>query len=90
MHSWSTFGVRTNHEQTRTHKIHHSLDLGKAITFPLIVYSVPLHEAHIQMAFCLGIPKWVSEIFKVGIPTTLGPHNFMCRPLIEMRFEAKL
>ncbi len=60
MHSWSTFGPRMSHGQTRTHKTHHGLDLGEATTFPLIVYIVPLHEAHIQMAFCPGIPKWES------------------------------
>jgi hypothetical protein len=31
------FNARTNHEQTQTHKIHHGLDLGETITFPLIV-----------------------------------------------------
>jgi hypothetical protein len=86
MHSWSTFGARTNHGQTRTHKTHHSLELGEATTFPLIVYFVPLHEAHIQMAFC---PKSL-EIPKVGTSATLGPYNFACRPSIEMRFETKL
>jgi hypothetical protein len=50
-----------NHEQTWIHKIHHGPDLGEAITFPLIVYFVPFHEAHIQMAFCLGTPKWESQ-----------------------------
>jgi hypothetical protein len=34
MHSLSTFGARTSHGQTRTHKTHHSLDLGQATTFP--------------------------------------------------------
>jgi hypothetical protein len=50
-----------NHGQTRTHKTHHSPDLGEATTFPLIVYFVPLHEAHIEMAFCPGTPKWESR-----------------------------
>jgi len=58
MHNWSTFGARTSHGQIRIHEIHHGPDLGEATTFPLIVYFVPLHKAHIQMAFCLGIPKW--------------------------------
>jgi hypothetical protein len=48
MHSWSTFGAKTNHEQTWTHKTHHGSDLREATTFPLIVYFVPFHEAHIQ------------------------------------------
>jgi len=61
MHNWSTFGARTSHGQTRIHKTHHDPDLGEATTFPLIVYYVPLHEAHIQMAFCFGTPKWESR-----------------------------
>jgi len=83
MHSWSTFGVRMSHGQTRTHKTHHSLDMGEATTFPFIVYFVATHEAHIQMTFC-------SEIAKVRTHATLGPHNFACRFSIEMKFEAKL
>jgi hypothetical protein len=47
MHSLSILLVKTSHVQPRTHKTHHNLDLGKTITFPLIVYFVPLHEAHI-------------------------------------------
>ncbi len=77
MHSLSIFGVKTNHEQTQTHKIHHGPDLREAITFPFIVYSMPLHKARIQMAFCPGTPKkesrqsqsWDSCIF--GTPITL-------------------
>ncbi len=46
---------------TRTHKTHHSPDLGEATTFPLIVYSRPLHGAHIQMTF-------LSRDFRVGVP----------------------
>jgi hypothetical protein len=57
VHSWSTFGARTIHGQTRTHKTHHGLDLGEATTFPLIVYYVPLYEAHIQMAFYQKLAK---------------------------------
>jgi hypothetical protein len=92
MHSLNTFGARTSHEQTQTHKIHHGPNLREATTFPLIVYFVPLHEAQIQMTFCLGTPKWKSQNFQTiyGISATLGPHNFVCRPAIEIRFEAKL
>jgi len=60
VHSWDTFGVRMSHGQTWTHRIHHGLDLGEATTFPLIVYYVPLHKAHIQMTFCPRTPKWES------------------------------
>jgi hypothetical protein len=61
VHGLSTFGARTNHEQTQTHKTHHGLNLGEATTFPLIVYYVPLHKVHIQMAFCFRTPKWESQ-----------------------------
>jgi len=50
VHSWNIFGARTSHGQTWIHKTHQGLDLGEATTFLLIVYFVPLHEAHIQMA----------------------------------------
>jgi hypothetical protein len=58
--------------------MHHGPDLGEATTFPLIVYSMPLHETNTQMAFGPGIPK-------VGTPATLGPHNFVWKLPIEMR-----
>ncbi len=62
---------------------HHGPNLGEATTFPLMVFSVPLHMDHIQMAFCLGTPT-------TRTLATLGAHTFACRPLIAMRFEAKL
>jgi hypothetical protein len=65
-----------SHRQIRTHKIHHGPDLGEATTFPLVVYYVPLHEGHIQMAFCPGIPKWESRNSQTWVPTTLGPITF--------------
>jgi hypothetical protein len=46
---------------TRTHKTHHGPDLGEANTFPLIVYSAPLHGGHIQMAFCPMTLMWESR-----------------------------
>jgi hypothetical protein len=63
MHSWNTFDARTNHERTQTHKTHHGSDLGENTTFPLIIYFAPLHETHIQMAFCPETPKWESRNF---------------------------
>jgi len=60
MHSWNTFDAWTNHEQTRTHKTHHSLDLGEATTFPLIVYSI--HGQHpngtLSKDSQVGVPKF--------------------------------
>jgi hypothetical protein len=46
------------------------------------------------MAFVPGLPNGSSGIPKVGTPTTLaatlGPHNFVCRPPIEMRSKENL
>jgi hypothetical protein len=61
MHNLITFGARKSHGQIWTQKTHHDPDLGEATTFPLMVYSVCLHEAHIQMAFCPRTPKWESR-----------------------------
>jgi hypothetical protein len=85
MYSLNTFGARTSHRQPQIHKIHHNPDLGETttFTFPFIIYYVPLHEAHIQMTFCL-------EIHRIETPTILGAHNFVCKPSIEMKYEAKL
>jgi hypothetical protein len=66
MRTWSTFGARTSHRQTRTHKIHkthHGPDLKEAITFPPIIFSVLGHGAYTQMSFCsrtlnLGVPRF--------------------------------
>jgi hypothetical protein len=49
-----------SHGQNQTHKTHYGPDLEEAITFPLIVYYVPLHKAHIQMTLCPKTPKWES------------------------------
>jgi hypothetical protein len=70
MHNWNTFNVRTSHEQIRTHKTHHSPNSGEVTTFPLIIYYVPLHEAHIQMAFC---PGGVLKFSQLGLPRLWGP-----------------
>ncbi len=54
---WNTFGARTSHGRLRTHKIHHGPNSREATTFPHILYSTPLREGYIQMAFCLRTPK---------------------------------
>jgi hypothetical protein len=61
MHNFNTFDARTSHVQPQIHKNSPRPGLGEATTFPLIVYLVPLHEAHIQMAFCPETPKWESR-----------------------------
>jgi hypothetical protein len=72
VHSWSTFGAQMNHKQTRTHKTHHSPDLGEATTFPLIVFSMPNHEANNQMSFC----PWTPKFLELGLPWLWRPITF--------------
>jgi hypothetical protein len=91
VHNLSTFGDYMNHGQIRTHETHHDLDLGEATTFPLIILSMPFHEAHIQMAFCFRTPKWeFQNSHSWDSYDFLGAHNFTCRPSIVMKFKAKL
>ncbi len=40
--------------------------------------------------FILGLPSGSPEIPKIRTPTILGANNFIYKPLIEMRFQAKL
>ncbi len=73
VHSWSTFGAKTSHEQ------HGHTRLTTAQTWgshhlPLIVYYAPLHGAHIQMAFLsrdsrMGVPK----SRQLGLPQLWSP-----------------
>ncbi len=61
--------------------------LGGSHHFPLIIFSMPTHEASTQMSFCLRTPKWESQNSqnpKIGTLTTLDAHNFLCRPPMEM------
>jgi hypothetical protein len=74
VHSLSLFGAWTSHEQTWTHKIHHSLDLGEVTTFPLIVYSMPDHGTNTKMSFCSQDSQaGVLKFPKLGFPWFWGP-----------------
>jgi hypothetical protein len=59
--------------------------LGEATIFPLIVYFVPLHKAHIQMAFCPRTPNGSTEVFTTVTPASLQAHNFAYKPPIKMK-----
>jgi len=73
-----TLGACTSHEHIWTHNIHHGLDLGEAIIFPLIVLFMSSHEACTQMSFC------PTKIVKIGTSVILEAHNFLCGPPIEL------
>jgi hypothetical protein len=58
VHSWSTFGVKMSHGQLGFTRLTMARTWGKPPPSPLIVYFVPFHGGHIQMAFCPKTPKW--------------------------------
>jgi len=73
------------------HKSHHNLDLGEAITFPLIVFFMINHGGYIQMSFCLGTPNFgVLKFPKLWLLQLWRPITFFCKPPIEVRCKEKL
>jgi len=89
MHSLSTFGAKTSHMQTRIHKIHHGPNLGEATTFPPynILFST---RPTSKWLFVSGFPSESPEIAKFGTLAVSEPHNFVCRPSIEVQSKTKL
>ncbi len=83
VHEWTT----CKHELTR---LTTTQTWGKPPPSPLILYYVHGHETNTQMSFCPGTPKWESHIPKIGTFTTLGTHNFVWKPSIEVKFKAEL
>jgi hypothetical protein len=51
-----------------THFIHHGSDSGEATTFPLIVFSAPLHQGYIEVALFPGTPKLESRNCPETVP----------------------
>jgi len=86
---WNTFGARTSHGQTRTHKTHHGPDLGEATTFPLMYILYLSTRPTSKWHFVPGLPSGNPKIPKIGTLTTLRAHNFVYRPPIDMRFKEK-
>jgi hypothetical protein len=93
MHSLNTFGVRTNHGQLRTHKTHHSPDLGEATTFPpyIMLCAFPWDPTS-KWHFILGLPKFPKLRFlRLWGPITLCANLWLrwglkqsCRPHREI------
>jgi hypothetical protein len=71
--SRNTFGARTSHGLTWTHKTHRGSNLGEATTFPFIVYFVPSHGPTLKFHFVPGLPGVNPEIPKVETLVTLRP-----------------
>jgi len=88
MHSWSTFGAKTNHEQHGHIRLTTARTWGEATTFPLIVYYVASHEAYIQMAF-LSRDSWVGvpKSCQLGLSQLWSPITL--RPDLGLRYNLK-
>ncbi len=88
--SWSIFGARTNHWQTRMNKIHHDPNLGNPqpsfLYYSLCLAIGPTPKCH----FVPWLPNASLEIPKIGTPVILESHNFVCISPIGMRSEKKL
>ncbi len=56
------------------------------LQYTLCMATKPTPKCH----FVLRLPSGSPEILKVGSPTTLKAYNFVCRPSIEMKSQAKL
>jgi hypothetical protein len=67
MHNWNTFGAWTNHGHTRIHKTHHNPNLGKATTFPIIVFSIIHHGATPKWCFSWDSKSRVLQFLKLGL-----------------------
>jgi hypothetical protein len=88
VHSLSTFGAKTNHEQIQIHKTHHGPNLREAITFPL--YSIfcassqgPHPNGILSQDSQTGVPKFP----KWGLPRLWGPIT-LCADL-RLRWSLK-
>ncbi len=90
VHSWSTFGARMSHEQFGLIRFATARTWGKPPPSPLQYTLCLSTRPTSKWLFVLGLPSGSLEITKVGTSKTLGPHNFVCRPPIEMRHETKL
>jgi hypothetical protein len=77
VHSWSTFGARTNHGHKQIHKTHHGPDLKEATTFPFIIFSMLGYGAYTQMSLCPKIPKLeIPKFSDLGLPQLWKPITF--------------
>ncbi len=77
MHSWNIFAARRT-----TGKF----GFTKLTTVQMWCLAMgPAPKWH----FVLGLPSGSFEIPKVGTLATLGAHNFVFRPLIDMKSKAK-
>ncbi len=66
------------------------LELGGSHHFPFIIFYVIHHKSYIQMTFFSGLQARNPTILEIEIPAILDTHNFLCKPLIEVKSKKKL
>jgi hypothetical protein len=90
VHNWNIFGARTSHEQFGLTRLTTTWTWGKPPPSPFY-YTLRLSTgATSKWFFVLGFPSGNPEIPTTRISATLGAHNFVCKPLITMRYETNL
>jgi hypothetical protein len=90
VHSWSTFGARTNHGQPEHTRLTTARTWGSHHLPPYSILCATPRGPHPNGHFVLGLPSGSPEIPIAKTPATLRAHNFLCRPPIAMRSEEKL
>jgi hypothetical protein len=85
-HFWCTYKPRANKYSQNSPWS----KLGGSHHLPLILLFMFSHRTCTQMSFCLGTSKFGSpKILKIETPKILQAHNFLCKPLIDMRSNTK-
>jgi len=83
-HFWCTDEPRANTDSQDSPR----LELGGSHHLAPYIYLVFGHETNTEMSFCPRTPE-IPKIPKIVTPAILKAHNFVCKPLIEVRSKAK-
>jgi hypothetical protein len=90
VHSWNTFGARTNHGQLGHTRLTTAWTWGKSPPSPYSILCASPRGPHPNGLFVPRLPSGSFEIPTVGTLATLKAQNFLCKLSIVTRSEAKL
>jgi hypothetical protein len=90
MRSWNTLVHERGMGKHRLVKLTTTRTWGKPPPSPLQYIMCMATGLAPKCHFVPRLPSGSLEIPKIGTPTTLGGHNFVCKTPIEMRSKSKL